>query len=66
MRIEGTPGQTLPSAYLWLTRAEAVELRDALDQMLADGDSTWHAHIASADYQTEVTVTLDLQASPAA
>lgn len=45
MRIEGEPGQRLPTAYLWLTQDEATELRDALDQMLTEADASWHAHV---------------------
>ncbi len=59
MRIEGHPGEPLPRAYLWLTPAEARELEDALEDLLAGVDSSWHAHVAAADYQTELTVALD-------
>ncbi len=59
MRIEGEPGQRLSKAYLWLTHDEAGELRDALDQMLAEADSSWHAHVSSTDFQTEVIIALD-------
>jgi hypothetical protein len=40
MRIEGTPGEALQTAYLWLTRSEAAELRDALTDLLVDGERT--------------------------
>ncbi len=60
MRIEGEPGQRLPAVYLWLTRHEAVELRDALNQMLTEGGPDWHAHVSAKDYQTEITIALDL------
>jgi len=56
MRIEGSPGVALSSAFLWLTAAEAAELRDALTDMLATDQTDWHAHVSSADYQTELTV----------
>jgi hypothetical protein len=50
MKIEGTPGEQLPATYLWLSRSEAVELRDALNDMLEEGvDPSWHAHIPAAD-----------------
>ena len=56
MRIESPPGTARPSAFLWITEAEALELRDALSDMLASDQTDWHAHISSADYQTEVTI----------
>ena len=59
MRIEGTPGERLATAYVWLTRAEAAELRDGLNQMLIEGNANWHAHVSSGDYQTEITIALD-------
>jgi hypothetical protein len=58
MRIEGSPGEPLTTAYLWLTVSEAAELRDTLDQMLRDQDFDGHHHVASADFGTEVTVSL--------
>ena len=61
MRIEGKPGEGLSTAYLWLTREEAQELRDALTDLLTEGDAHWHAHISSADYRAEITVALDAE-----
>lgn len=60
MRIEGTPGEPLSAAYLWLTRAEATEVRDAMNDLLTEGDADWHAHISSTNYQVELTVALDV------
>lgn len=40
---------------LCLTRAEAQELRDDLDTLLADAGNR-HEHVSSADYETELTV----------
>lgn len=40
---------------LCLTRAEAQELRDDLDLLLAHGGNR-HEHVSSKDYQTELTV----------
>jgi hypothetical protein len=61
MKIEGTPGQELASAYLWLARSEAVELRDALNDMLAsEANPNWHAHIPAADYAAEVTLSWEI------
>jgi hypothetical protein len=59
MRIEGQPGESMATAYLWLTPEEAKELIDTLEQLLLDGDYDAHHHISSADFQTEVTVMLD-------
>jgi hypothetical protein len=59
MRIEGSPGEPLSTAYLWLTRGEAEELIGTLEQLLRDDDFEAHHHVSSADYQTEVTVALD-------
>jgi hypothetical protein len=44
---------------LWLTRAEAQELIDSLEQLLdkPPGPANHH-HVSSADYQREITVTL--------
>lgn len=60
MRIESADVTDLHNVNLWLTHAEASELRDALDDMLERGPSAeWHAHVSSADYQTEVSVAWD-------
>jgi hypothetical protein len=57
MRIECTPGESTPTAFLWMTRAEAAELRDALDGMLSGPvDPSWHAHVSSGDYGSELTI----------
>ena len=58
MRIEGHPGEPLPTAYLWLTPTEARELRDTLDQLLREKDYEGHHHVSAADFQTEITVCL--------
>ncbi len=58
-------GEVSDDGQLWrvglvLTRAEAAELRDALDDLMGNFDSsetaTWHAHVSSSDYQTEIIV----------
>jgi len=57
MRIESSPGQPTRTAYLWLTRDEAADLRDALDGMLGGPvDPSWHVHVSSADYRSELTI----------
>ncbi len=56
MRIEGD-GFCVHALMLFLTRAEAAELRDTLADLLDHFDEPgWHGHVASADYQTEITV----------
>jgi hypothetical protein len=61
MRIESEAGTPVAQVYLWLTVAEASELRDALDDMLrADPDAGWHAHVSSEDYGAEVPVAWDV------
>ena len=58
------PGERLARAYLWLSRSEAVELRDALIGMLETGtDPSWHAHIPAADYAAEITLSWEIEAS---
>ena len=61
MRIEGTPSEPLSTAYLWLTQEEAAEVRDAMTDLLNEGDADWHAHISSTDYKVELTVALDVR-----
>ncbi len=45
-------------ALLHLTEAEAREMRDKLEALLADAGNR-HEHVASADFQVEVTIWLD-------
>jgi hypothetical protein len=63
MRIVIPPGQTLAraSVSVSLSRAEATELRDALDSVLATGRSSWQVGASWAEQQTDVTVRLTLQ-----
>ena len=42
MPIEGQPGESMATAYLWLTPEEAKELMDTLGQLLRDGDYDAH------------------------
>ena len=47
----------LSEVLLYLTRDEAAELRDAAEAELEHFDEPgYHAHVSSADYQTEMTV----------
>jgi hypothetical protein len=59
MRIEGQPGESMATAYLWLTPEEAKKLMGTLGQLLRDADYGAHHHVSSADFQTELTVMLD-------
>jgi hypothetical protein len=62
MRLDGevTDNGTLGRVTLNLTRAEAAELRDALNDLIGRFDrsdtSAWHAHVSSSDFQTEINV----------
>jgi hypothetical protein len=52
--VDGAPaGEVL----IYLTRAEAAELRDSAEALLRDFEQTgYHAHVSSADYQIELTI----------
>lgn len=61
-------GEVADNGQLWrvglaLTRAEAAELRDALDELIGCFDrsevAAWHAHISSSDFQTEIKVSAE-------
>lgn len=47
--------KSLEKIVLYLTQAEAKELKDSLGQLL-DKPSSNHAHISSEDFQKEVTI----------
>jgi hypothetical protein len=58
MQIDDTANhRELSHLGLGLTEAEARELRDTLDSLLADPSSR-HEHVASFDFQREITVWL--------
>lgn len=49
------------SLLVFLTRSEAAELRDAAEQLLQNfQEPGWHAHVASPDFQTEMTLAPDI------
>lgn len=52
-------GEHLTAIGIGLTEAEVGELRDRLEALLADPDPSRHEHVASADFQTELTVWID-------
>jgi hypothetical protein len=57
VRITGKDEATIASVVVYLSPAEARELRDAAEDLLAHPDEPgWHVHISSTDYQTEVTL----------
>ncbi len=59
MRIEGD-GKPVSDLLVYLTRAEAAELRDAAEALLENMENPgWHAHVSSADYQIELTIAAD-------
>jgi hypothetical protein len=64
MRIVIPPGQRLPevSAHVSISRAEAIELRDALDRAQAAGSSAWSVDVEYADIEAFVTLMLNLDA----
>jgi len=51
-------GETdLGEVLIYLTRAEAAELRDSAEALLQHFDEPgYHAHVSSADYQVEMTL----------
>ncbi|HVF05075.1 MAG TPA: hypothetical protein VNA20_09560 [Frankiaceae bacterium] len=57
MRIT-VSGAVRDEVELRLTEAEARELRDKLEAMLGDAEPR-HEHVASADFQNQITVWLD-------
>lgn len=63
VRIKGN-GSPVEDLLIFLSRPEASELRDAIDALLENfDDAGWHAHVSSADYQSEITIAPDV--SPA-
>jgi hypothetical protein len=56
VRIADADGNPLTKVYLALTRPEAKELRDALDDLETTTESGWHVHVHDAEYEREVTV----------
>ncbi len=56
MRIQ-RGDDVLGEVVIFLSRAEARELRDAAEDVLEHFEEDgYHAHISSADYQVEVTL----------
>lgn len=64
MRVVVPPGQRLPkvSATTSISRTEAVELRNALELVVARGNSAWELNITYAELDASVTLTLELDA----
>jgi len=61
VQIVVPPGQGLSSAFVSLSRAEASNLRDALDLMLTTGTSGWHAYLSLGGYETDVSLILEME-----
>ena len=58
MRIlDDESDKALNRITLFLTSAEAAELRDSVKLLLAD-DSHHHEHVSSADFKKELTLTV--------
>jgi hypothetical protein len=56
MRIlDEVADQSLSVITIYLTEAEAEELRDSLEQLLANWPSR-HEHVSSSDYKKQITV----------
>ncbi len=55
--------QSLNLVELRLTTAEAAELRDALTALLEAPFPGRHEHVSSEDYQVEISVWIDDEAS---
>ena len=65
MRIVIPPGQRLPkvSAHVFISRMEAIELRDALDLVQASGSSDWSVDVEWAEIEAFVTLMFDLDSA---
>lgn len=47
--------QSVNGVIIYLTKSEALEMRDSLEQILTAPDGR-HEHISSSDYTKEVTI----------
>ncbi len=56
MRIQGD-GNAVSDLLVFLTRDEAAELSDGLEDLLANFDDPgWPAHVSNPDFQIEMTI----------
>jgi hypothetical protein len=56
--METDPGQPVKTVWAYLTRAEAVELWDALNAWATEpGDPGWHCHIGGPE-GSELTIAI--------
>lgn len=64
MRIVVPPGQKLPKVlgHVFISRAEAVELRDALDLVQAQGSSDWSVNVDWSGTEGHLTLMLEMPA----
>jgi hypothetical protein len=59
MRIENmSTNEEWDRVVIHLTRAEAAELKDALEALLSSSERARHEHISSLDFHKEITVVL--------
>lgn len=66
MRIEHGDGEAISSVILFLSRGEAAELRDALEELVEHFDERhWHAHVMDEECATEIAVAADPEADRA-
>lgn len=57
--VNGKTKEEWDDVGLFLTEAEAKELRDALESIIADrGSVSRHEHVSRADYKREITVVI--------
>lgn len=64
MRIVVPPGQKLPKvfAHVSIARAEAIELRDALDLVQGKGISDWSVDVEWSGIEGHLTLMLEMVA----
>jgi hypothetical protein len=50
--------KSVKNLLILLTREEAMELKDDLEQLISKGQDQDHAHLNDADFQREITVAI--------
>ena len=50
--------QSINQVVLYLTKEEALELKDSLDGIIEDNNLGRHEHVSSSEYDKEITVCL--------
>jgi len=60
MKIENmTTKEELSKVFIYLTRSEAAELKDALNAILGEKGMRRHEHVPSSDFQKEITLAIE-------